>query len=265
MNSNRADSDRERLLELLADRATDVLSAAETAEIQLLIARFPDVDPEQFERLAASADLAWQTGGQSSLPPALRKSIAAEMQRRMQSDAAVPVENQVTRPSHPADSFSRWLPWVAVAASLALALAGWWPKLIGPPTRHLVADREKLLDSPDIVTAKLDATSPEVPTDGDVVWSVADQRGYLRLRALPPNDPRRMQYQLWIFDKNQDGRYPVDGGVFNVSGNGEVIVPIHTPIAVRGPVMFAITEEKPGGVVVSNREKIVLLGKVAAR
>jgi hypothetical protein len=265
MNVNRQDSDRERLLELLADRATDVLSAAETAEIEKLMAQFPDVDPEQFERLAAAADLAWQGGGQSALPPALRKSIAAEVKQRMQLDAAVRVENQLSRPASPAASVSRWLPWLAVAASLALALAGWWPKLVGPAAPQLLADREKLLASPDIVTAKLDATSPEVPTGGDVVWSVADQRGYLRLRALPPNDPRKMQYQLWIFDKDQDERYPVDGGVFNVTGNGEVIVPIHAPIAVRGPVMFAITEEKPGGVVVSNREKIVLLGKVAAR
>jgi len=265
MNSNRQDSDRERLLELLADRATDVLSAAETAEIEKLMARFPDVDQEQFERLAASADLAWQPGGQPALPPALRKLIAADLQRRMQSGAPGPVENQITRSSRPARDASRWFPWLALAASLALALAGWWPKLIGPAAVQLAADREKLLDSADVVTAKLDATGQEVPTDGDVVWSVADQRGYLRLRALPPNDPRKMQYQLWIFDKNQDERYPVDGGVFNVSGNGDVIVPIHAPIAVREPVMFAITEEKPGGVVVSNREKIVLLGKVAAR
>jgi hypothetical protein len=88
--------------------------------------------------------------------------------------------------------------------------------------------------------------------------------GFLRLRDLPLNDPRRAQYQVWIFDKNQDERYPIDGGVFDVDRSGDVVIPIRAAIRVSDPTMFAITVEKPGGVVVSRRDPIVLVGKIDA-
>ncbi|MDP1857241.1 MAG: hypothetical protein Q8K82_01140 [Gemmatimonadaceae bacterium] len=59
---------------------------------------------------------------------------------------------------------------------------------------------------------------------GDVVWSGTQQRGVLRLVGLAPNDPRSAQYQLWIVDAERDARYPVDGGVFDLLPNGEVLV-----------------------------------------
>ena len=71
------------------------------------------------------------------------------------------------------------------------------------------------------------------------------------------NDPSRAQYQLWIFDAKREQAHPVDGGVFDVR-DGEVIVPIHAAIQVFAPKLFAVTVEKPGGVVVSKRERIVL-------
>jgi hypothetical protein len=53
--------------------------------------------------------------------------------------------------------------------------------------------------------------------------------------------------------------------VFDIpAGQNEVIIPIDAKIAVNAPVMFAVTMEKPGGVVVSGREHIVALAKVAA-
>ena len=72
------------------------------------------------------------------------------------------------------------------------------------------------------------------------------------------NDPSVEQYQLWIFDKNRDQAFPVDGGVFDVSSTGEVIVPISAKLHVDEPVLFAVTIEAPGGVVVSKRERIVV-------
>ena len=67
------------------------------------------------------------------------------------------------------------------------------------------------------------------------------------------------QYQLWIFDARRDERYPVDGGVFDAAADtAEVIVPIDAKIEVGTPVLFAVTVEKPGGVAVSNRKRIVL-------
>jgi anti-sigma-K factor RskA len=98
---------------------------------------------------------------------------------------------------------------------------------------------------------------------GDVVWSDEKQKGYMRFRGLPANDKSRETYQLWIFDKVQDKATPIDGGTFDVDANGEVIIPIDAKIQAVEPAMFAVTLERPGGVVVSKREKIVALATVA--
>ena len=66
-----------------------------------------------------------------------------------------------------------------------------------------------------------------------------------------------------IPDKTRDDKYPVDGGVFDVdSETGDVVVPIRATLAVNAPVMFAVTLEKPGGVVVSKRDRIVVTAKL---
>ena len=74
--------------------------------------------------------------------------------------------------------------------------------------------------------------------------------------GLEQNDPTESQYQLWIFDKNQDE--PIDGGVFNVAGDN-VIVPIDPKLKAVDVFQFAVTIEKPGGVVKSKQERIALL------
>jgi hypothetical protein len=105
----------------------------------------------------------------------------------------------------------------------------------------------------------------ELAITGDVVWSDARQEGYLRFRGLPANDPKRYQYQLWIFDAGRDERFPVDGGVFDiarVTADGDVIVPIRAKLPVGRPGLFAVTRERPGGVVVSDRKEIACLAKV---
>lgn len=97
---------------------------------------------------------------------------------------------------------------------------------------------------------------------GDVVWSNEAQEGYMRFVGLPVNDPGEQQYQLWIFDKGRSDKTPVDGGVFDVTEAGEVIVPIDPKVRVDEAVMFAVTVERPGGVVVSDRAHIVTLAKL---
>lgn len=97
---------------------------------------------------------------------------------------------------------------------------------------------------------------------GDVVWSDRDQRGFMRMQGLAKNDPAKFQYQLWIFDAERDDKFPVDGGVFDVTGD-EVVVPVDARLGVGKAVLFAVTVEKPGGVVVSKRERIVLTAKPA--
>ena len=96
---------------------------------------------------------------------------------------------------------------------------------------------------------------------GDVVWNDAGQQGVMRLAGLPANDPAVSQYQLWIVDANRD-QHPVDGGVFDAPRDGrEVLIPIDAKLGVERPTVFAITREKPGGVVVSAGPLLI----VAAR
>ncbi|MFG0255098.1 MAG: anti-sigma factor domain-containing protein, partial [Rhodopirellula sp. JB053] len=97
--------------------------------------------------------------------------------------------------------------------------------------------------------------------DGDVVWSTAQQTGYMRFVGMPVNDPTQEQYQLWIIDPARDDE-PIDGGVFDIASSGEVIVPIDAKLTVVDPAAFAITIEKPGGVVVSTQERLPLLAPV---
>jgi hypothetical protein len=173
--------------------------------------------------------------------------------------------------------------WWAAAACLVLAALGW---LRSPPPAPPVAgslapstatptatvppgpaspseERAALLAKASSLKIPLAATKDPggAGARGDVVWDAATQRGYLHFVGLAPNDPAVHQYQLWIFDGARDPRYPVDGGVFDIPANAtDVVVPIHAALAVIKAAAFAVTVERPGGVVVSGREHIVVLG-----
>jgi hypothetical protein len=161
------------------------------------------------------------------------------------------------------------LPWLAAAACLLVAGgAVWWaytekaePAALPTVATSPATERAALLASATDV-AKITWTITQDPASrsatGDVVWSPSAQRGYMRFVGLAPNDPTQFQYQLWIFDKTRDQAFPVDGGVFDVTSNGEVIVAINPKLHVNDLGMFAVTVEKPGGVVVSKRERIVV-------
>jgi anti-sigma-K factor RskA len=129
----------------------------------------------------------------------------------------------------------------------------------------MAEQRRIMMDSsPDMIKASLAKgnVSEISEVSGDVVWSDANQTGYLRLRGLPVNDKTKQQYQLWIFDETQPKKTPIDGGVFDVNENGEVILPVNAKLKARKPYQFAITIEKPGGVVVSDDKYIAALGRV---
>jgi anti-sigma-K factor RskA len=99
---------------------------------------------------------------------------------------------------------------------------------------------------------------------GDVVWDRATQSGYLRFENLAPNDPARHQYQLWIVDAARDDRFPVDGGVFDVPPvSGPVVIPVRAKIPVREPSAFVVTLEPTGGVVVSERQRVITVARVS--
>lgn len=285
---------QERLHDLLADRALVGLSRQEEMELVELLAQFPDTDIDALERAAAATLLAslgqlepmpehvaaklYQTTA-APLPAGLRAGAPRPMMA-----ATVPMPGAPSRPVDERERASNVIPfpapapaqplkkpsrvfavmgWVAAAACLLLLLGA---LLVKRPVPQPVAsaERTKLLTKPG--TTKLDWTATADPAStrasGDVVWNAVEQRGFMRFKGLAKNDKKSFQYQLWIFDKSRDDKYPVDGGVFDVdSETGDVVVPITARLKVDEPVLFAVTVEKPGGVVVSKRERIVVTAK----
>lgn len=262
MTDDFSPNDRERLNDLLADQAVFGLAPEEAAEAERLLIRFADVDAEEFDRLAAALDVGFAPLDQAPLPEHLRRLCA------QQARDVLKAKTPTLRPAQPLADRKwtgppPWLGWAVAAVCLGLALVFWWRPAPAIAPVDVAKARTELLNDRDSVTARLDGVGPGSTARGDVVWSNRRQGGYMRLAGVAVNDPSRSQYQLWIFDRKQDERYPVDGGVFNVPATGEVILPIRAPIKVAEPYMFAVTVEKPGGVVVSSRDPVILLGQAS--
>lgn len=166
------------------------------------------------------------------------------------------------------------LGWAVAAAAVVIAAFGWLrtppakPIDALPQAKSLAQQRAELETDP--ATHKLAWTKGSAPEGaaivGDVVWNNVRQEGYVRFRGAARNDPSKEQFQLWIFDKQRDDKYPIDGGVFDLDqaaadASGDIIVKITPKLKVLEPAMFAVTLEKPGGVVVTSRERLVLLAK----
>jgi hypothetical protein len=271
--------DDQRLADLLVQEATEGLTTEEAQELQALLATTPGAAAGALLPAAAAVTLAARLPAEP-LPAALRERLVAQGQAAVKAQAAGKVTPLAPRASKPApvapmlvSSGSR-LGWYAAAASLLLAVAAWWPRLPaeGPrvaeqPVPTLAEQRDTLLAAAQPLAAEWSRTEDPASAEvaGDVVWDEGTQTGYMRFVGLPANDPGEIQYQLWIFDATRDDRYPVDGGVFDVpAGVAEVIVPINATLPVREAALFAVTVERPGGVMVSSRERIVALAQVVA-
>ena len=266
----------EIMLDLLCKKAVYGLDEQEEKQLADL-QRQAGVEDESasFELTAAAIGMAY-VGTTEEMPARLRSRIVAEAEHHFDDVAeerSAPV-NAITTESSGTGWFG-WLGWgLAAAASLALAFNLFYTRppaadvVQGPaatPEKKLTPaeERQRLIESaPDLARGSWGAGNvKELTPAGDIVWSDAKQTGYMRLCGLPVNDPNKETYQLWIFDETQDDKTPIDGGTFNVGADGEVIVPINAKLAPRNTKMYAITVEKPGGVVVSKREKIVALAK----
>lgn len=279
----------DRLVELLVQRAIDgTLNADERVQLKQLLAQEQYGDSDQIDQTAAALLIAG-AGDAEPLPAMLRNKLlqqADEFSASASHSAAtnIPLMQRSQPapkvPALPASGPAKrtiQLPdakvaWFAAAASLLLAIAGWWPRMTGEPgqsakTPTVQEQREQLAAKPSAIKRDWTATAAAAAqgATGDVVWDPESQTGYIRFSGLAPNDPRRQQYQLWIFDAARGDKYPVDGGVFDIpAAGGEVVVPIQARLPVRDAAMFAVTLERAGGVVVSEREHIVVLAKVAS-
>ena len=254
MKNNSADHDR--FEQLKADQALFGLSEEEQSELTELSRMFPEEELDDLDRTVATAySLIRETEGQS-IPDRLRRTLKNQARNYVAGDAA--------RPSlrTEASTWRTWVPWLITAASLAGIAASF---LIDPTPQQTTAQmREDLVASAaDLVEVNWSpGTTPIEGAAGDVVWSESLQEGYMRFRNLPANVPTKEQYQLWIFAANQSAETPIDGGVFDITSARETVVPIEAKLRANDVYMFAVTVEKPGGVVVSGRERLPLLAKV---
>ena len=259
--------DNEKLLDLLVSRATQGLQPAELEEFEQLMAGQNEVAPDAFEHAAAAAAVVFARADRhrQPMPEVLKQQIIRRGLGAVTTpDAAqvVYLQDRRQRSASEQDEVRRpWLSFAALgwyaAAALALVLV-----LPGPqPGAPSVAEQRAAL-----LAAAGDAiTLPWLESDqpgyervaGDVVWSDSQQRGFLRLVGLPLNQPNASQYQLWIIDPSRDDK-PVDGGVFDVTTAGVVVVPIDAKLAIADPKAFALTLEQPGGVVVSDGPLLVV-------
>ena len=257
----------DRLSDLLADRALGELAIADSEELDRLLSDSDSGDYEAFDRIAASLELGLMTQPLEPLPSGLRQKVlvAAMLEIAPQHQPLrEKVAEKISVPVKPRSTgwFIRFAPTLAAAAILIVAFSmTFHPKQSVTPT----AARLALLSAQnDVVVIPWTATEDPAThgASGDVAWSNSRQTGYMRFNGLPKNNPQQEQYQLWIFDPSQDAKYPVDGGVFNIDqSTGEAIIPISARLHLSGPTLFAITIEKPGGVVVSDRKRLPLLAK----
>lgn len=251
---------RVELDELLADQALGLLEADDYERLSELLAEHPEVDPADMERAAAA--LATALTPAQPVPETTLRRLKARLPGRGPDDDLTTVTTPAATVSRARGGWIGRLGWYAAAASLVVAVTGWWPRDVGhegaTPTLASVEQ------APDAIALEWQATDDPAASGarGRLVWSDQRQEGYMSFLGLAPNDPAESQYQLWIFDAERE-EYPVDGGVFDIPTDvgGEVVVPIRAKLPVFDPALFAVTVERPGGVVVSDRSRIAVVAE----
>lgn len=268
MTRQRNEIDAQRVEELLVQRATEGLNAEEAAELATLGAE----DDLSFDLAVAALDIA--TTQPEPLPPHLLERILVSTGASASSSSSAPISIAQA----PRRRRSEWVAWTTAGLGLAAAAAAvLWAtnrqpqiqireRVVQPVVRSIGDERLALLKAPETQAIPWAPTKDPAGQNarGDVVWNPSRQEGFATFVGLVANDPKRAQYQLWIFDKNRDDKFPVDGGVFDVGPNGEATIRISPRLKVTEPVLFAVTLEAPGGVVVSNREHIVVTATPSA-
>jgi hypothetical protein len=283
-----------RVEELLADRAVQGLDASERAELERLLSGGGDSlrDDYSLEAAAAAIELSFVRFDEvlpTHVSERLMRAADAYLAEAPSARAGIRASDVLERigPSvSPAGAGSSraeagvagsiggqrssgvpgW-GWFAAAASILIAVAGWWPRLNAPGATdvalaNLAEQRVQLIaTAPDLVQStwtdwELEGQGPEIKgVSGDVVFSPQTQSGYMRFVGLPPN-PAGSQYQLWVVDERGLSQR-VSGAIFDARGGGELIVPVQPRIVVGKPALFAITIEKPGGTWVSDMKRRV--------
>lgn len=280
----------ERLIDLCADYATGLHEQNDMNELDRLD---PDMSArEAFEAVAAELDIAFAETDPVDMPDGLEERLLASVpapgvpdqpELRLVNDQSPPVRTsqQLQSPR------GAWFPWLVAAASVAVTgIVLLRPTPSPTPDQPPVAltaleQRDALIEAHanDEDLLRYAWTPTEDPAvvgevTGELIWDEERDEGYMTITGLEVNDPSQFQYQLWIFDATrplgelpQHGdafgglltQRPIDGGVFDITDTGEVVIPIDAKLLVQQGVAFAVTVEPPGGVVVSDRSRVPLL------
>ncbi|MEY2980005.1 MAG: hypothetical protein RL562_232 [Planctomycetota bacterium] len=238
------DEDESRELEAFGAQAERELQAYELASAEVISAFLPaqteDVPPHVLARLRSSAAdyIAHSRGDGAARGGAARSGTYRPAASRGSTPGAR------TESPAPASPILMWSGWLAAAALLIAWMFG-----VRSPEPAPITEQLAMLQR----SAGVQRLDWQSGPEGEVVWSAAEQRGFLVLKGLPANDPTEAQYQLWIFDRTRSESHPIDGGVFDVTGDGRAVIAIDAKLPVRDAFGFAITREVPGGVVVSAR------------
>lgn len=244
---------------------------------------------QEFEYAAAALDAAAAESSQLEIPSGLMDRLHAQVfddadqnDQQDQHDASDETDSIPFVQQDSAIARGNWVPWFAAAASILIAAVAIFMPRSTPSVADLASQRLALIESTaqdKLVQWSWTATEdPAVVSEvsGDLVWNDELNTGYMRISGLEVNDPTQRQYQLWIFDATRpsgelpqfgDGllsQRPIDGGVFDINENGEIIIEIDAKLTVKQAAAFAITIEPPGGVVVSDRLRVPLLALPSA-
>ena len=239
--------DHERFEWLEAGRALGDLTTDEYKEWKKLSAKYGSDQAYGMDYAALVGTLEREFTSPELMPRTVKSAVL---------EAATVCDKKVVTQGPWVQRFGGW----ALAACLAvLAVILFVQKNDLPNGKTLLAEVQR---QKDVVRVEFKGDDKNPGGTGQAYWSDHLQNGVIVLHGLPSNEPLRSQYQLWIVDKNRD-RYPVDGGVFNYSGrDGSTIISIDAKLRVDTPEAFVITEEPPGGVVVSKQDRVVAVALV---
>lgn len=199
----------------------------------------------------------------------------------LNGDTHLQLSGNPATPVRTASTGLGWVGWLAAAACLGFAVF-----VSTPESAPTVAAKLGLLEAqaPDLIRASWAGMSAigapvhalDKGVSGEIIWSDDRDEGYMRISGIEANDPSEFQYQLWIFDAGRRigdlpqfkaaglpdllTQRPVDGGVFDVTvgKDGSCLIPVDAKLPVGEAKIFAVTKERPGGVVVSDREIVFL-------
>ncbi len=265
-------ADAQRLLDLLADRATGALGPAEAAELDSLLRRVPQltdadgrpITPDYFEASAGAAMFALGPQPQP-LPSQVRERLLArgrEVAREVSREAA----RQSQAPSKPSGSSILaklgMLGWLAAAAAVILSVINIYNAQPRPAYR---AYRDMLASGVQSVAFAPQGRFKDQNIRGDIVWDKTTKTGYARISNIASLDPKQQQLQLWVIDKDRPAgpQTPIDAGYFSLDSayldpvTKDYIVPITARLQVFNEQAIGLTIEHTGGSVTPTMENLV--------